>query len=193
MSAVMTKPAITLPKPWRLTHAEYHRLGDLGFFHGKRVELIHGEVIEMSPMGQPHQVGILLADGVMRVVFSAGVQHRIQLPLRLGTSEPEPDIAIAVCDPRDVVTPAAVRLVVEISEATLDYDLSTKAELYAQSGIADYWVIDLDARLLHVLRDPRPIVAGGHRYYNVTIYKPADTVAPLAAPDMQIRVVDLLP
>jgi Uma2 family endonuclease len=81
-----------------------------------------------------------------------------------------------------------------VADATLSYDLTTKAELYATAGVADYWVLDLNGRQLHVFRDPQHNAA-----LNVTAYQthnilgPNDTVSPLAAPTGAIRVADLLP
>jgi Uma2 family endonuclease len=83
--------------------------------------------------------------------------------------------------------------VVEISDTSLTYDLTTKAELYATAGIPDYWVLDVDGRQLIVFRDPQPIPDGGAAYRSRTTHAPADAVAPLAAPSAAVRVADLLP
>ena len=89
--------------------------------------------------------------------------------------------------------PTTASLVVEIADTTLTLDMTEKAELYATAGIADYWIVDLNARRLLVLRDPAPIAAGGFAYRTQRVLGPADAVAPLAAPDATVRVADLLP
>ena len=195
MSVLTRVPRVEVPpRPWRLTHEEYHRLGESGFFRGKRVQLIRGEVVEMSPMGGRHAMGISLAAQALGAVFAAGYVLRVQLPLKFLGSEPEPDAAVVPGQIRDYLDhPSSALLVVEVADATLDYDLSVKAELYAEAGILDYWVVDLDARVLHVPRAPRPVAAGGHRYYDVRRLSDADSIAPLAAPHALVKVADLLP
>ena len=84
---------------------------------------------------------------------------------------------------------------IEVADSSLAYDLGAKASLYAAAGIADYWVVDVVNRRLHVFRDPRPDPAQRflHGYRQLTIYDPPDSVAPLAAPNNPVRVADLLP
>ena len=178
----------------KVTPHEYHRLGELGFFNGRRVQLIRGEVVEMSPMNRPHGIGIINSDACIRATFGPGSTIQVQLPLRIGTSEPEPDIAVVAGSPRDYADhPTTALLVVEVSDTTLHFDLTVKAELYAQAGIVDYWVLDIVTRTLHVLRDPRPIAAGGHRYFVTRTLTESDAISPLAAPQSRIRIADLLP
>jgi Uma2 family endonuclease len=90
--------------------------------------------------------------------------------------------------------PTAV-LVVEVSETTLAYDRGEKASLYAAAGVEDYWVVDLVNRRVEVYRDPRPDPTRPHGagYTQVTAHDPADTITPLAAPTVGVKVADLLP
>jgi Uma2 family endonuclease len=200
MSAVLVpkEPAVALPpadpRPWKWTREQYHRLGEQGFFHGKRVELIRGEVIEMSPMKEPHACGIALTSESLRTAFGDGFYVRTQVPLSLGCSEPEPDVAVVVGSPRDYTSPPTTALlIVEIADSTLFYDTTTKAELYAEAGVADYWVLDVANRRLLVFRDPEPLSAGGTAYRtHLTLFE-TDRVSPLAAPTVTIAVKDLLP
>ena len=91
--------------------------------------------------------------------------------------------------------PTTAVIVFEISDTSLNTDLTEKAELYASAGIPDYWVIDVTERQLHVLRDPAPLPAGlgATAYRNHKIYGPEESVAPLAFLALSIRVGDLLP
>lgn len=193
MARLTSHPAAG-PKPWRLTRAEYHRLGESGFFRGRRVQLIAGEVVVMSPMGYEHRVGILRATDCVRAAFGAGVQFCVRLPLRLWAHEPEPDVSVVAGAPEDYGDrPSTALLIIEVADSTLSYDLTVKAELYAEAGLQDYWEVDLAARQLHVLCDPRPVAAGGHTYFRVTVLSAGGSVAPRAAPRSPVRVANLLP
>jgi Uma2 family endonuclease len=104
--------------------------------------------------------------------------------------------------PRDYrdAHPAAALLIVEVSDATLIYDRRQKASLYAKVGIEDYWIVNLVHQLRgtkqsEVYRNPSlmPEQPFGHGYKNVALYMAADSVAPLAAPQSFVVVVDILP
>jgi Uma2 family endonuclease len=85
--------------------------------------------------------------------------------------------------------------VVEVSESSLAFDRSHKASFYAFAGIQEYWIINLVARQLEVLRDPIPDAQATHgfRYADVTTLSRGDAISPLAAPHSSVRVDDLLP
>ncbi len=207
MSAVLTPPAVNpggltspgspspeSPRTWRWSREDYYKLGELGFFRGKRVELIRGEILEMCPLNEPHVAGVTLTADALRAAFGTGYYVRVQAPLAVGTSDPEPDVTVVPGGPRDYTSaPTTALLVVEVSDATLFYDTTTKAELYATAGIADYWVLDVTNRQLHVFRDPMPIPEGGQAYRTRLTIGSGDVVAPLAASHIPIRAADLLP
>jgi Uma2 family endonuclease len=85
--------------------------------------------------------------------------------------------------------------VVEVSDATLFYDTTTKAELYATANVPEYWVLDVANKQLHVFRDPVALPAGlgATAYATHLTLNPGDVVSPLAAPAATIAVADLLP
>jgi Uma2 family endonuclease len=177
------------------TREEYYRLGDLGFFDGRRVERIHGEIIEMSPINWSHVVGTGKTGEALRAAF-AGVGTIIeQGPHPTDDSDPHPDVRVIPGRFGDYTDhPTTALLLVEVSDTTLSYDLTTKAELYATAGITDYWVLDLTGRQLHVFRDPlhnASLNVTTHQTHDVL--NPGDAVSPLAAPHATIRVADLLP
>jgi len=169
-------------------------MGTLGFFVGRRVELVNGEVVEMSPKGWPHVVGCRkTADALDRAFAGTGWVSR-QEPVVLLASEPEPDVAVLPGRFEDYTGhPETALLIVEVADTTLDYDTTTKAELYATAGVADYWVVDLAGRRLVVFRDPRPVPDGGAAYRRKLTFGPDDAVAPLAAPAAVVAVAGLLP
>jgi Uma2 family endonuclease len=210
MSAITTAPApvgTTTPPPagagpklWKWTREEYYRLGALGFFHGKRVELIRGQIVEMSPINIAHATGVGLVTDALAVVFAAGFyingQQPFAVPGAAAGTEPQPDVAVIPGSRRPAtVHPSAAALPVEVADSTLYYDTTTKAQLYAEVGVADYWVLDLNGRQLRVFRDPPPLppdlTATAYRTHDT--FGPNDTVSPLAAPHASVRVADLLP
>lgn len=195
-----TDPFAHLPpvQPLRWTRDEYYRLADAGFFAGKRVMLIDGEIIAMTPQNEPHSTGIVNALTALQMTFGGEFTCRPQLPLNLGqASDPEPDMAVVAGPPKGQPRrhPTTALLVVEVADGSLAYDTGDKASLYAAGGIADYWVVDLVNNRLVVFRDPRPDAAArfGHAYTPVLYRGPGDAVAPLAAPGSPVAVADLLP
>ena len=185
------------PRPYKWTRDEYHRLADLGLFAGHRVQLIDGEIIEMSPQGSPHYVALTLATRALEAAFGAGYWVRPQGPLSLSKhSEPEPDVSVVKGSPRIAIGhPATAELVVEVSDTSLSFDLGPKSRLYAGTGILDYWVLDLQGRKLIVHRQPVADAAAplGHRYADVRTLGPTDSIAPLSKPDAVVQIADLLP
>lgn len=189
----------TGPRTRRWTREEFQRAISLGLFRpDERLELIGGEVCEKMTMNSPHATGISLVEKALRALLPPGLYLRVQLPLALGRdSQPEPDIAIVSGDPRDYARqhPATAALVVEVAVASLPADRLVKNGLYAGAGIAEYWILNVEERLLEVYRDPVPAPGRpfGHHYRAITRYTEADTVAPLFAPAASISVADLLP
>jgi Uma2 family endonuclease len=158
----------------------------------ERLELVEGEIVEMSPQDPPHSVGVQLVGEELRREFPAGFHVRAQLPMALSDdSEPEPDLAVVRGDIRDYVAehPATAVLVVEVAYSTLVFDRRRKARIYARAGIPDYWIVNVPRRVLEVYREPRP----DGTYAQVRRFGESDSVSPLAQPDAQIRVSALLP
>jgi Uma2 family endonuclease len=168
-----------------------------GLFDDCRPMLINGDVFEMATPGPAHNVATSLADYVLKSIFATGFFVRVQMPLVLGQrSDPVPDLAVVVGGPRDYPThPTTAELVVEVADTSLDMDTGPKARLYAAAGIADYWVIDLNNRLLIVYRDPRPDTTNpfGASYATVTSLPLGQSVNPLASPQSSVNVADLIP
>ncbi|HEU0179331.1 MAG TPA: Uma2 family endonuclease [Blastocatellia bacterium] len=185
-------------RPYRWTREEYYKIGEIGFFEDKRVELIEGEVIEMSPIYSPHATSVTLAGDVLRAIFDKGWVVREEKPLSLGDdSDPEPDIALVEGKARDFkdAHPTTAALVIEVADSSLSYDRSRKACLYAKSGILDYWILNLQDRQIEVHRRPIADAASefGFSYGDKMIFKEDDSVRPIARPDVSIAVADLLP
>jgi Uma2 family endonuclease len=138
----------------------FHRMGETGILGpADRVELIDGEIIDMSPIGALHAAIVDLLARHFGRRAGESVFIRCQNPLRLDdVSEPEPDIAIlrprADCYTTAHPGPADVLLVVEVADTSLAYDLGVKVPLYARHGIPEVWVIDATTRRTRVFREP---------------------------------------
>ena len=185
------------PRNLLWTVDQFHYLGDLGMFEGRRAWLVDGVIGEEGPMNPPPRISLELSENVLRAAFGSGWRVCNQMPLVLGqTTDPEPDLAVIAGSPRGATThPTTAALVVEISDSSLRYDTTLKMSLYAASGIADYWVVDVANRQLLVFRDPKPdsTASHGHSYTTNLTLSPGDTVSPLAAQNVTISVADLLP
>lgn len=179
----------------RLSLDEYHAMiarGAFSHLRGRHIELIHGELREMAPQGPWHSETLTLLDEWTTATVGRAVRKRLQMPLSIGVldSEPEPDLVWA--KPKSYSTqhpsPDDVLLLVEVSYSTLDADLGENAELYAQAGIADYWVVDLVNRTIHVFRQPS--LAG----YAVHERVPeSGSVRPLCFPHVELAARDVFP
>lgn len=190
------QPTVARTRRW--SQGEYHRLADLGFFRGQRVELVEGRIIQMAPQKDVHAAVIWLVRDALAPAFGDGFWVRAQLPLRLGKwSEPEPDVSVVRGGPRDYIGtghPPSALLIVEVSDSILRFDRKTKAGLYAKYGIRDYWIVNLIEGQVEVHRNPIPDESHrfGHRYSSIAVLKRGELVQPLAT-TAEVRTDDLLP
>ena len=191
------KPSNVAPQPRKWTVTEFDLLGSLGCFTGRRAFLLDGVILEQGPMEPPHADALEVLTEHVRAAFGAGWRFRVQTPLHLDDfNNPMPDLAVVAGSPGYYGDhPVSAALVVEVADTTLQSDLTDKAERYATAGIADYWVLDLNGGVLHVLRNPQPLPAslGATNYRIHNVLKSNDTISPLAVPNATIRVADLLP
>ena len=179
--------------------SRYDRLTELGWFGDHRVELIEGRVIRMPAQAEPHVAAVGRALRAATAVFGQGFYIRVQAPLVQGRySKPEPDLAVVRGSEAEYIAhgaPTTALLVIEISDTTLIQDRGRKAAIYARSGIADYWIVNLVDRQIEVHRDPMAdrMHRFRFRYANIQVIKPPGVIAPLAAPGASIAAADLLP
>jgi Uma2 family endonuclease len=178
---------------YRFTRAEYHRMVEAGILHeDSPVELIEGEIIEVSPIGRRHRSCVdRLNDLFVPLVREAAIV-RIQSSLVLGErSEPEPDVVLlrrrADFYGQADETPADVLLVVEVADSSEGYDRLTKAPLYARYGISEYWIVNLNRDQVVVYRDPAP-----HGYATTRVARRGESISPLAFPNLAIAVDEVL-
>jgi len=190
MDAVLAK--VELPRR-RFTMEEYYRLAEVGILRPReRVELIEGEIVQMSPIGLRHAASVVAL--TRRLILAAGDRARLspQNPVRLlGDTEPEPDIALirpradryvrAPIGPRDVL------LLVEVADTSYRYDRYVKLPLYARTRVREVWIVDLLHDVIEIHRRP-----SRDRYTSFAQVGPGGTVSPAAFPDIVLPVDDEL-
>ncbi|OUL37221.1 hypothetical protein BV372_03500 [Nostoc sp. T09] len=166
----------------RFTIAEYHRLAELGFFtEDDRVELIKGEIINMAAKGTPHSVcGTRLYRELFKLIKEQGTL-RSQDPIIISkNSEPEPDLVIVRNRSDDYLanhpSPSDILLLIEIADSSLKYDQEEKLPLYAEAGIADYWIFNLVDNYLECYSEPYQALQGKFGYRHKTIFLPDESV-----------------
>lgn len=185
------------PRTYRWTRDQFYEMGEMGLFEGQRVILVEGEILAMPAMGNLHRTSVTLASRTLDKAFGEGYFVSVQCPFDIGeATDPEPDIAVIAGQIRDYATRGLTQaaLIVEVSDTTLDFDRRTKAPLYAGAGIEEYWIINLKAAQVEVYRQPIPPgQIFGTGYTDVKTYQTGQSIPPMAKPDRQIAVADLLP
>lgn len=198
--AVVRPPERAGPSRRLWSREEFHRAGEAGLFGPEeRLELIGGEIVQkMTPQKTPHATAVSLGEAALRHLFPQGYYVRSQLPLALSAiSEPEPDLAVVEGAIRDYEHehPAFAVLIVEVADTTLTFDRTTKAGLYASAAIPEYWIVNLQDRVLECHREPGPMPDQpfGHHYRSITRYSEGSAMAPAASAGRHVAVADLLP
>lgn len=181
------------PAKHRFTIEDYHRMGETGVLRpNARVELLDGEIIDMSPIGPFH-------GGVTKYLielFSVAARGRwklgVQDPVCLNdNSEPQPDVALLRPAPdfyrRRHPTAEDVFLLIEVSDTTLELDRKEKLPLYGRAGVPEVWIVNLNELTVEIYRDPH---FGG--YALRTVLRAGDHASPAAFPDVGVDVGELL-
>jgi Uma2 family endonuclease len=177
----------------RFTVDEYDRMGEAGIFsRDDRVELIDGEIVQMTPIGSRHAACVDRLAELLRSVLGQLAIVRVQSPIRLGShSEPQPDLAVLRRREDFYVdahpAPPDVLLVIEVADASADFDRVTKMPLYGQAGIPQAWLVDVAGPSLEDYRGP---LAQG--YYDVRTPRRGERVTLDAYPDLSLAVDDIL-
>lgn len=172
------------------TIEDYHRIVEAGILANRRVELLQGDIIEMSPEGPEHY---FLGDETSEYLKQRLVNRaviRFDGPITLADSEPEPDIAIVRLPKaqyrRRHPGPEDIYWLIEYSDSTLAKDLTEKRQIYAAAGIPEYWIVNLKTRELKVFREPASGV------YRVDRTLTTGTIAALAFPTIALAVEKML-
>jgi Uma2 family endonuclease len=193
--AMATAPGAAPPlEPYRFTAAAYFRMVEAGILtENDRVELLRGQIVAMSPSNPPHAAAISRCLRAFMREIGEQALLRDQSPLDLAEYDaPEPDVALVRPQADDYATAhptaAVVLLVVEVSDSTLATDRHVKLPLYAAAELREAWLLNLQEDVLEVSREPR-----GDGYAVSRVYRAGERVIPLAFPEVELAVADLLP
>ena len=171
-------------------------MGEAGIFsEDDRVELIDGEVVEMAPIGGRHVESVMrLNRQLSRWTLDTGEADlfvSVQNPLALGEQgEPQPDLTLVRRrrNRSGTPVPSEVLLIVEVADTSLVYDRERKLPLYAEAGISEVWLVDLNADAIEVYSEPGP---GG--YEKVTRCRREGRVVSVTLSDLVFDVAEALP
>lgn len=176
---------------YKWTTDRYHQAIHAGVFDDQPVELLRGEIIIMPPEGEPHAYYNSEIGDYLRGLFGSYAKVREAHPVTLANdSEPIPDLAIV--KPLGTAYlehhpyPGDIHWLIEFSDATLTKDLTTKKTAYGESGIQEYWVINLKAKQLHVFKNLQD-----GRYTTENILK-TGTISPMAFPNIKVQIARLM-
>jgi len=200
MAIAITRPELmedAVPEQKTWTVDEYLRLFETGALgiEGESYELLQGQVFKKLGQNQPHVSCVVLLSEALRAVFGHGFVVVQQPPIQLGEeNRPEPDVMVLRGSARDFAARAFgaqdVALIVEVADSRLDTARGAKVEIYARNRVQEYWIIDLKRRALEVRHSPLPETG---EWTITRIYSENESVSPLAAPQGELAVSDLLP
>lgn len=187
--------------PYRFTVDQYHEMIDAGILgENDRIELLEGGILYMSPKGPRHVFAVQELSARLTPLLPADWHLRIQDPLTLAESEPEPDLAIVRGSRRDYAARhpevGEVGLVIEVADSSLELDRTVKQRVYAVAEIPVYWLVNLAMRSIEVFSQPQPASRQNPASYQArrVIDSQGALVLELAGQQLgQIRVADLMP
>ena len=184
--------ALTLVRH-RFSVAEYEQMIEHGILtENDRVELIHGEIIDKMAIGDAHAACVKRLNRLLGTTFGNRSLISVQDPICLIDSEPEPDLALLI--PRGDFylsgkpRPADILLVIEVSDSSLEYDRLVKLPMYAEAGIAEFWIVNLEDDCLEVYR--QPTTSGV--YNEILILRRGQNADVAALPGPKVAVDDIL-
>ena len=180
-------------KTFRLNVSQYHQMSEAGIFsENDKVELINGEIIEMSPIGRRHTACVNRLNSVFSQLLGNKVIIAVQNPIILNNlSEPEPDIELL--KPRADFyesghpQPQDIFLLIEVADSSLEYDRDVKIPLYASSGISEVWLVDIYEQVIIVYRYPSE-----NGYSDIQTLSRGEKLSIQAFPEINLVVNDIL-
>jgi Uma2 family endonuclease len=173
----------------KLSISEFHRMGEAGILReDDRIELIHGEMIEMAPIGSRHAGAVNRLSRILTLASGTDAVVATQNPLALPPdNEPQPDIALLKprTDDYGGSLPDAgdVLLIIEVADTTLGYDRDLKLPLYAQHRVPEVWLVDLQSGSLSIYLDPAP-----QGYRHVLTPRNDETIWPTLLPKVKLNL-----
>ncbi|MGQ0464092.1 MAG: Uma2 family endonuclease [Sporichthyaceae bacterium] len=183
----MSTDLLALEPTRPLRREEYDRLVEMGVFVDEKLELVEGRLVLMSPEGARHAKVVARIHRALLLALDGRAIIRTGAPLAVSdTSSPEPDVAAVPVD-EGPGHPTTAFLVVEVSDSSLRKDSFIKPPLYAGAAVPEYWIVDLVADAVRVLRDP---VEGG--YASAASYGAGQSIGLVAFPDVSLAVSEIL-
>lgn len=185
-----------VPRPHRFTADEYLGMDRLGYFEGKRVELVDGEILDVSPQQPPHRRAVTRCFWVARNAYNDPSSFFVvsQGTLRLGEDMPEPDLYVLPCGEETPEVNYPLPLwVLEISEVTYPFDTGRKLRMYARHRIPQYLVLDVKRRQIEIYSDPFEEAAGQWSYRSRRLLQERDVFKPDCGPEVGLPVREMLP
>ena len=193
MTATPAREHVPDIQRYRFNVDEFARMGEAGVFtEDDRVELIDGEVLEMSPIGSPHAGTVNRLNELLVTRLAGRANVIVQNPIRLDRhTEPQPDLVVARRR-KDFYTdrhpePADVLLVIEVADSSLRYDRTEKVPRYARAGIPETWLVDIQAGTVTLYADPGP-----EGYARQQVRRRGDRIAAASVPVPGLAVDDVL-
>ena len=178
----------------RFTVTDFQQMIETGILQEgyDRCELLNGEIITMATIGRKHASNVNRQTKLFHRILRETIIVSIQNPIELGPfSQPEPDLALLRWqdDYYESGHPKAedVYLVIEVADTTLETDRTIKLPLYAQTGIVEVWIVNLQDNQIEVYRQPIE-----HTYSITQIFTKGDTLTIAALPEVTIAVNDIL-
>lgn len=183
--------ALQLPR-WKFTTDQYEQMGVEGIFNeDDRVELLDGDIVQMSPIGHRHARVVRRLNMLLAPVCAGRALVQVRSPLKLDIHwEPQPDLVVLRQREDDYATghptAADVLLLIEVADSSRDYDLA-KWPAYARNGIQEAWLVDINDEVVLCHREP---VAEEYRL--VRVYRRGEAIRPLALADQALTVDAIL-
>ncbi|MBK1988613.1 Uma2 family endonuclease [Sphaerospermopsis aphanizomenoides BCCUSP55] len=177
----------------RFNISQYHQMNEAGILtEDDRVELIHGEIIEMSPIGRRHATCVRRLINLLSQLLAEQAIIDSQNPIILNNlSEPQPDITLL--KPRADFyeaghpQPQDILLLIEVADSSIEYDREVKIPLYASSGISEVWLVDIYEQVIIVYCQPTD-----NGYSEIKTFRQGDILEIQAFPEIQLNVDNIL-
>ena len=172
----MTQAINTALPLHRFTTDDYHRMAETGLFESKRVELLEGQIVDMSPINAKHAGIVAFFIHWLSRLISEDYIVNAQNPIALSeTSEPEPDISLLKYRSdfykQSHPKPEEIALLIEVADSSLERDQKFKLPLYAAAGIPEVWIVNLPEQQLEQYTEPAK-----KGYSHIRIYRAGDTL-----------------
>ena len=187
------EPVAIQLRPRRFTAAEYNQMIEAGVFgQDERLELIDGEIVEMSPIGDRHAACVRRLNELLGQLCFGRAIVDVQDPIVVGVEyAPQPDLALLRprADYYASHTPTAIdcMLVIEVADSSAEFDRQIKMPRYARGGVAELWLVDLERDVVVVYQNPM-----GDSYQHVQVFRRDETIALGPAEGTRVQVQSIL-